>query len=554
MDLPDVWGPGQLLAFSAIDGPTHDNTDLVLHTADRPGDLHVRLPEPRRLSFEGIGPLRWRWLLGDTGYADSDAGPFRFAFADAQTLIGQLPQGVKPRLEQETRVVDAPLTSGAHRLDLIIEGQQWALISAGDAGVEERQALARNAMLQDLDRCIAQRRRLIEGVQVPSGLGALQRRLYLKAASVLKVNVCSSNTLIANRWTTPDRWPHRAMFLWDSVFHALAWLDLDRTVACDALAAVVGLIDADGFLPHMIRPPDYVSSITQPPLLAWGVSVCLKAGADPRWAQAQLDPIERHLGWIAKHRTLAAGALPGWLIEDNSDNCRCGESGLDNTPCADRLASGNTVETCDLAAYVAQDWACLADVAEAVGDGDRATVARQRADQINELTRTRLWCPERNLFMWRGNDGHFVEPMIVAGFMPLLTDAPTRAQVDALAGHLHNPSTFGTPLPVPSTSLNAGTYCKDVFRGPAWMNTNYLVAQGFTRQGRAVEADLIRRKSLAQVQHWYERTGCLWEYYDSLAITAPGELDRKRRLSGSDGIGPISDYGWTAATTLMWLS
>ena len=47
-------------------------------------------------------------------------------------------------------------------------------------------------------------------------------RLYYKALSVQKVNVRSAEGRIPCIWTTPDRVPHKQMWLWDSVFHALA--------------------------------------------------------------------------------------------------------------------------------------------------------------------------------------------------------------------------------------------------------------------------------------------------------------------------------------------
>ena len=43
-DALNIWGIGQLLAFSGIDGPTSWVEPLVLHTGTEPGSLDVKLP------------------------------------------------------------------------------------------------------------------------------------------------------------------------------------------------------------------------------------------------------------------------------------------------------------------------------------------------------------------------------------------------------------------------------------------------------------------------------------------------------------------------------
>ncbi len=58
---------------------------------------------------------------------------------------------------------------------------------------------------------------------------------------------------------------------------------------------------------------------------------------------------------------------------------------------------------------------------------------------------------------------------------------------------------------------------------------------------------------LAAVLRWYETDGCIYEFYDSMDLTHPRQLDRKRRLTTGKGIAPISDYHWSAAVTAALL-
>jgi neutral trehalase len=126
-------------------------------------------------------------------------------------------------------------------------------------------------------------------------------------------------------------------------------------------------------------------------------------------------------------------------------------------------------------------------------------------------------------------------------------------QAQALRDHLANPNTFGAPTPLPSVSLDSGRYSKDMWRGPMWINMNYLTVRGLRRYGFNTEAEHLKELSLQAVQRWYEEEGCLFEFYDSLGITSPRGLDRKQRLSTGQGMAPISDYHWTAALTAALL-
>lgn len=52
--VPNVWGAGQLLAFSEVDGFTSWEEPVVLHTDVEPGNLLVRLPLAARVGLEGM--------------------------------------------------------------------------------------------------------------------------------------------------------------------------------------------------------------------------------------------------------------------------------------------------------------------------------------------------------------------------------------------------------------------------------------------------------------------------------------------------------------------
>jgi glycogen debranching enzyme len=416
--------------------------------------------------------------------------------------------------------------------------------SAGD--VTDRTSRALSA---DLDQAISDRAAFVRNIPVPDGLTAGQTRLLRKAAAVMKVNTHAPNGTIGRRWSTPDRWPHEHMWLWDSAFHAVGMACLDPSLAQDVLLAMLEQTDEDGFLPHMVKADGSHSSITQPPILAWATLEVLNRSGDVGWAAECLPHLPACLAWVRRNRDRNDNGIPEWHIE-GSPLCRSGESGQDNSSAYDAAV---LLDAPDFAAYLCNDYRCLGEIAERLGDASLARESRAVADSITEAANAVLWCEEDAIYKHRDFDGGFVRPKAAAGLLPLLAGIPDGARAEALREHLRDPHTFGAPFPVPSEALDSGTFCKDMWRGPTWININVLIWLGLRRCGFADDAARLREKTLGEVQRWYEATGCLWEYYDALGVTPPGDLDRKQRLISGQGISPISDYHWTAAMTVLLL-
>ena len=123
----------------------------------------------------------------------------------------------------------------------------------------------------------------------------------------------------------------------------------------------------------------------------------------------------------------------------------------------------------------------------------------------------RMWSSEARLFT--DVDGRTGEPTGVkaaVGFYPLLTGRLGGARLDALLDHLEDPETFGTPFPLPSSSVDDPRFSAEgVWRGKrrncpwngrAWPMTTSHVIEGLMRcwrggGGRAgrLAADMLNR-------------------------------------------------------------
>lgn len=549
--MPDIWGSGQLFAFSGLDGHTNWTEPFVLHTDTQPGCFIIRLPAAARIIFEGLSQVHFSMILSDVLVADTFGGRFRAAFLDQHTLIGEKPLEVKLTVDSQIMGENPGLIAENHSLSLfgISRGQRWALLVTGSGNGQNIADHCQRALRADLNEAVKARAAYVRNFTPPRGLNAKEVRLLRKAISVMKVNTESPCGHIRRRWTTPDRWPHRNMWLWDSAFQAIGFSGIDPDMAKDTVLAMLEQVQENGLLPHMISPQESTSLITQPPILAWAALTILKRTADHKWARSCLPYLFRYLEWIRLHRDQNGNALPEWFLEENP-RCRCGESGLDNSPRFDKALPMDAV---DFASFLSNDYQSLAEIAEQLGDKDMRGACAAQAQGISAAVNKLLWSESEGFYFDRWLEGNLTGMKAVSGFMPLFAGIADTARAQALKRHLRNPQTFGAPFPVPSISLDSGVYSKDMWRGPTWINFNYLVYLGLLRYGFKDEAQWLREKTLAAVERWYEKEGCLFEYYDSLAITSPRLLDRKQRLSTGEGIAPISDYHWTAALTATFI-
>lgn len=515
------WHGGQLLAFSGLDGPTDYARGLVARTAfDHPG-LEFRLPGRGHLRFE-LPPNASITLTGDAFWINAPGLLIRGAFLNAHHLL-----------------VEGPCAATTDSPDLLV-------ISSANRTLVASAAHAAPALLDaNLDRAMQDRLCWMQRVALPGGLAPATRRTLAKALALMKTQVYTPEGAIRHRWTTPDRWPHRAMWLWDSVFHAIGLRHLDPTLARDAISAVLDTQRADGFVAHRMDPAA-CSAITQPPVLALGVRLVQDVQPDRDWLAALFPKLGACVEWDLANRDSDGAGLAEWFIEGDP-HCRSGESGMDNSP---RFDSATRLDAVDFNAYLALECETLAGFATELDRHDDARRWSQRHAELCDGIRQRLWSEESLFFV--DYDVDRAAPSTVlssAGFLPLICGAATPRQAAQLAAHLHDPTMFGTPLPVPSIAArDTAHYAKDMWRGPVWINVNWFIARGLDRYGLHAHATQLRRQTTTEIERCCERYGTFFEFYDDRGNCEPPALLRKGRCAPAESplLQVFHDYGWTA--------
>ena len=531
MDISDLcrsnWCGGQLLAFSGIDGPTDHQDGLTARTSFDHLGIEFKLPGECSVRFAAPATVE-HWMTGDCFRLASPSGPIRGAFLDTHHL---LIEGACQVLSSEDAIAhcarDGRLLLGA--------APQFDATRIGD----------------DLDQAIRDRSAWLRNAPSPAGLSDTRRRALGKMLSVMKTQVHTAQGRIRHAWTTPDRWPHRHMWLWDSAFHAIGWRHVDPALAKSMLSAMVEAQHEDGFMPHMVTPHGD-SEVTQPPVLAFGVKLVHEVSPDREWVESLYPGLCAYVEWDLANRDSDGAGLAEWAISGDP-HCRSGESGMDNSP---RFDDATKLDAVDFNAFLALECEVLAGFAEELGRDDDARRWASRHRRLCALIRERLWSETHNFFVDYDVEAQTPSSVLASsGFLPLICGAATPEQADQLAAHLRNPATFGVPCPVPSVAASCEQYAKDMWRGPTWINTNWLIAAGLARCGMTEPAAHLREQSRCMIEAAFERFGVAFEYYDDRDEVPPPQLLRKGSCAPLEN--PFSqvfhDYGWTATLYVDWV-
>jgi hypothetical protein len=176
----------------------------------------------------------------------------------------------------------------------------------------------------------------------------------------------------------------------------------------------------------------------------------------------------------------------------------------------------------------------LTTIAEEVGTevpDELAASAARTESAIEEL-----WDDELGQYCSRdATSGELLTVPTVATFLPLCAGVAGQARARRLMDLLRAGSGFWPAHPVPSVPTDAPQFQEARYwKGPTWVNTNWLIIEGLQTYGAHGAADELRQRTLALVDQHHDGRRVFAEYFSALTGAPFG----------------AEEFSWTAALTL----
>ena len=353
--IPKKWGQGQLFAFSALDSDSYFTDDFTgILSGEKVGVVFYT--QCKRTLFFGnmnkfISP-EFECVTSDMILQSTLLGNNSIIFAQRHLVVGEYCDmlGVFANADGECEITK----KGDIEIHNTKDGEYTALLRRDEKyafayGKSESEVidLCQKGIALDIDKLKEIKKKPFENKLPDDDKYA---SLYAKCISVMRSQLYSPEGNIKRIWSTPDRLPHRNMWLWDSVFHAIGHRNIDPALAENLILAMLDVQREDGFIPHMARP-DYISEITQPPVIAWGAWFVYEKSGNKEFLKTVLEKNKAFLLWCSHNRRKSEKELYSWHTNPELNN-RCDESGMDNSP---RFDTENDLFAIDFSCYMANE-------------------------------------------------------------------------------------------------------------------------------------------------------------------------------------------------------
>lgn len=352
------------------------------------------------------------------------------------------------------------------------------------------------------------------------------RAQYYYAWWIMRAGLISSRFYTTREAMTPSKTHYVGVWQWDAYFHALAYRHLEMKLAKDQIRIVLDHQREDGMIPDAVHDEGTVTrltfpieaDVTKPPLLAWSAWKLYEIDGDREFLDEIYEPVVRWNNWWFEKNDVDGNGLCEYQHPYSS--------GLDDSPIWDE---GVPVESPDLNTYLCLQQEALAKMAAAIGEMADAAMWQKRADEMAERMIRSMWDDEAGLF-WANKDGKPIKVRTPFSLFPLLTGRMPPDIATRLITHLTNEKQFWPRYPIPTVALDDPKYePQTMWRGPTWVNVNYLMVEGLERAGYADLARELRRRTLAMMMGGED----IYEYYHPQTGEAPPKA--------------ASIYGWSSA-------
>ena len=348
----------------------------------------------------------------------------------------------------------------------------------------------------------------------------------------------------------PSPSEYRWQWFWDSCFHAVVMARVDPELAVAELRTLVGAQEPDGFIGHVSFwggsflgdlwgrvQSTYAwrqrhTALIQPPVLAQAVERVAELLGDAWLPTEFVEPLDRYHQWLAEHRVPDDDGLLVIIspYESGMDQSptydevlgirgRAGRWGLsfrdrwldlrnaiDNYN-SDKLVRGSRFRVKDalVNALYADSLATMARLHRRHGQSRMADGYASRASTVTASLMEKLWDRSRGAFFnVYGPTERRTGPLTVGALVPLVVqELPEEPAQMLVERHISNREEFFLPYPVASVAATEKSFDPRskglIWRGPSWVNTNWLLWRGLGRHGFHDLAAQLAERTVAMV-------------------------------------------------------
>jgi hypothetical protein len=352
------------------------------------------------------------------------------------------------------------------------------------------------------------------------------RAQYYYAWWIMRAGLISTRFYTTREAMTPSMIHYVGVWQWDAFFHALAYRHVEKRLAQDQIRIVLDHQREDGMIPDAIHDEGLVThldfpvvaDVTKPPLLAWAAYKLYEHDGDREFIDEIYEPVTRWNNWWFEKNDIDGNGLCEYQHPFSS--------GLDDSPLWDE---GMPVEAPDLNTYLYLQQESLANMARVIGKKEDVELWQGRAQAMAQRLVERAWDAESGFF-WARKNGSRVNVRTPFNLFPLITGQMPPEISERLVAHLTDERQFWSRYPVPTVAMDDPKYDPaQMWRGPTWVNVNYLLVEGLQRSGYQDLARELRRRTLDLISSRDD----IYEYYD------PG--------NGQNPPNAASMFGWSSA-------
>ncbi len=352
---------------------------------------------------------------------------------------------------------------------------------------------------------------------------------YYYAWWILRAGLLSSRFHLTREAMVPSMNHYVGVWAWDAFFHALAYRHIDQPLAENQLRILLDHQQDNGLVPDAVHDEGVVTSwklpdlsgtapVTKPPLIGWTAMKLYQTTGNRDFMDEIYEPISRWNRW--------------WFNENDDDSDGIVQynhpysSGLDDSPLWDQ---GVPVESPDINTYLVMQMDALARMADVLGLEKESRQWKASAKILTEKMISHFWDEKAGLF-WAMRDHHPIRVITPFNLYPLITGRLDQKMVKRLITHLEDKDKFWTKYPLATVARTDPEYNPDqMWRGPTWVNVNYLFIEGLVRCGHHDLARKLRDKTLELLMLHND----IYEYYNPDTGSPPPKA--------------ASVFGWSSA-------